>query len=73
MYDNDTLYFVVKLNLDGAAFEDGQGDELARILRAMADDVGEKPIAVSHYRSVRDENGNNVGTYAIKSGYYLNK
>lgn len=72
--NNDTLYFVAKFALDGAAFEDGQGAELARVLREMADDVESWPVdRPSFYQSIRDENGNTVGRYGIKYKYHLDR
>lgn len=49
------------VNMDNAAFEDGQGAELARILRRLADDVA----SGDSFATLRDINGNRVGGFVI--------
>lgn len=56
--------FVLKIDTDNAAFEDGLAPyEVARILRAVADKVvdGVPP----QYQTVRDANGNDVGRFKL--------
>jgi hypothetical protein len=56
------MEFVVKINMDNAAFEDCPGDELERLLEHV---VGELRKGVTD-NSLRDINGNVVGEFAVK-------
>lgn len=58
------MTFTLKFDMDNAAFEGGDF-EVVRILRAIADRV-EREGVPSHYQTVRDANGNDVGRYAAK-------
>lgn len=51
----------ITVNTDNAAFDENPKAEVARILRSIADKVeaGSEPI------SVRDINGNKVGTFEV--------
>ena len=56
------MQFTLRIKSDNAAFEEEPITELARILRELADDLegGNFPS------SVRDYNGNKVGTVTLK-------
>ncbi len=56
--------FTLTISTDNAAFEDGAGPELARILAEFADDL---PDVLPHERDgkLRDANGNTVGTWSL--------
>ena len=62
--------FTLKIDCDNEAFNyptEGEGYELARILRIVADKVErQNPDAYSNYQTVFDINGNDVGRYALK-------
>lgn len=56
------MEFTMKINMDNAAFDRGDGRELARLLREAATrlaDVGESD------GTLRDINGNTVGSWEI--------
>lgn len=53
------MQFKLTIDTDNAAFDDGP-DELARLLREVADEV-EAPHG--HTRSILDVNGNRVGSW----------
>lgn len=58
------MRFTVSIDCDTAAFDDGRGAEIARILRRVAGAVAENspatlPLAVW---ILRDSNGNRVGS-----------
>ena len=56
--------FNLNFRVTGAAFEDYQGDEIARILGAIAASFeGEQLIEQS--RTIRDVNGNTIGTFDL--------
>lgn len=55
------LYF----DTDNASFEDNERAEIARILRKVADRV-ESPTDISHYLTIFDANGNDIGRFALK-------
>lgn len=55
--------FTVKIETDGAAFEVGAGEELARILRKLADRVDHHPYPGAAAGNLLDHNGNTVGEW----------
>jgi hypothetical protein len=57
--------FRLNINCDNAAFEEFPAEEIARILRAVADriDAGD---SFDTYRNILDINGNIVGQFALK-------
>jgi len=58
------MQFTLTFSTDGDAFwTDGDG-EVARILRALANKI-ETTGAQQHAVSIRDVNGNTVGTYQL--------
>jgi len=57
--------FRLYVRTGNAAFADDPAPELARILRAIADRV-ESGEDLSHYLTVFDVNGNDVGRFALK-------
>lgn len=56
------MEFKMTVNMDNAAFDRGDGRELARILREVADRLADVQEGSG---SVRDVNGNKVGEYEI--------
>jgi len=56
--------FTLKIETDNAAFSDGRGAELARILRKLADKI-EDADARGDKGKVMDYNGNSVGTWEL--------
>ena len=58
------MKFTVEIECDNAAFADEPYEELARILRELADDI-EESCSASH--PLRDINGNRVGHSAVEA------
>ena len=58
------MEFTLKINMDNAAFDRGEGRELARLLRAVAKRVDETG-AGENDGTIRDINGNKVGSWEI--------
>lgn len=56
---------VIKIHTDNAAFEDGGGSEVARILRHLADSYSN---GFHNFSIIRDINGNKVGTIDLIEG-----
>ena len=54
---------IVKINMDNAAFEDT--GELSRILNKLAAQVNGRTFEGEHASTLRDSNGNTVGTWEI--------
>ncbi len=52
----------IEIKMDNAAFEDAQGDEAGRILRELADRLEGSGNMGGFATSLRDVNGNNVGS-----------
>lgn len=70
----NTPVFVLRINCDGAAFCDQDGNEdaaleLARILRNVASDL-EGGKSFGYFSSIRDMNGNTCGAVAMKPAEY---
>ena len=64
------MQFRLYITTDNAAFEDPS--ELPRILRKISMDI-EDGKDVSHFQTILDVNGNDVGRYALKDeSYYEN-
>lgn len=60
------MTFRMTFDMDNAAFEDDAAPfEVARILRQTADRI-EREGVPTHYQTIRDANGNDVGRYAAK-------
>lgn len=57
--------FVLEIDLGGDAFEDEASVEIARILRATAEDV-EADLPIDFVVDLSDINGLTCGTYRIK-------
>lgn len=55
------MKYEVHIGMDNAAFEDAPGDELARILRYLADQLDARPGLLSEPVRLYDVNGNRVG------------
>lgn len=63
---SESIQFRLQIACDNAAFEDGMATELARILRDVARRI-ESGEDCGSFVSVRDVNGNVVGSFALKS------
>lgn len=59
------MAFRLYIQTDSAAFDGDPAPELARILRAIAERI-EAGEELSHYLTIFDANGNDVGRYALK-------
>ena len=53
----------IEINMDNAAFEDGANQEVARVLRALAERLDEDRAP----GTLRDKNGNTVGMFEVVS------
>ena len=61
------MKFTITINMDNAAFEDGNaGPECARILRDLADECDTCDMQPGPVLSLRDVNGNTVGEAVVK-------
>ena len=66
------MAFKLTIDTDNAAFDEDGGhpapreQEVARILRAIADDLATGTDDFAMYRTLRDINGNDVGRAAFK-------
>lgn len=58
--------FTVKMNTDSSAFDECRDQEIARILRNIADNI-ENNGCSGFYQTIYDINGNDVGRYALKN------
>lgn len=58
------MEFKLSFLCKNAAFEGQEDREIARILRAVAEQIETVGIP-SHFRSIRDHNGNSVGSYGV--------
>jgi hypothetical protein len=60
------MEMTIKIGMDNAAFEDCNGDELARILRKLAERLDGATIGEDgDGANLFDANGNNVGEWCI--------
>jgi hypothetical protein len=57
--------FKLTIDTDNAAFEDGGNDEVARILRKLADRVEYGDRLADDNGACLDANGNRVGTWEL--------
>ena len=56
----------ITVNMDNAAFEPDNGQELARILRRLAGWIeGVRRVSPDESQGLRDVNGNTVGQFTI--------
>ncbi|MDP9192344.1 MAG: hypothetical protein M3P06_11655 [Acidobacteriota bacterium] len=53
----------IKFKTSNAAFEDGKGYEVARILRRIAQELEDSDGRSGSQVTIRDANGNTIGTY----------
>lgn len=59
--------FKLYIDLENDIFQEDPTHEVARLLRIIAEKLEtEDPEDFSHYRTIFDLNGNDVGRYAIK-------
>jgi hypothetical protein len=68
-YDEQLTRFTVTISTDNAAFNPDPAPELARILRAIADRI-DRGEDIRMYQTILDVNGNDVGRFAHKPGWY---
>lgn len=60
--------FKLYIDIDNDAFAPNPQDEIARILKAIADKIqNASQDTISFYQTIYDINGNDVGRYAIKN------
>ena len=59
------MHATIKINMDNAAFANNHSGELARILRDLADKVSHSDASNFDEWSVRDYNGNTIGSLKI--------
>lgn len=55
----------IEIQMDSAAFTHEPGEELARILRKLADNLDGADITPADSNKLRDVNGNTVGTFTV--------
>lgn len=58
------MKFQIEINCDNAAFSPecrGEGSEVARILRDLADRIDREGLTRGDYFTLRDINGNSIG------------
>lgn len=60
-----TKRFQLQFTADNAAFDPDPNPEIVRILRAVADRI-ESGDSFNTFRNIHDDNGNIVGTFALK-------
>lgn len=59
------MTITIKLETDNAAFEDGSGREVARILRKLAVKIQDDDLEALTGGKLMDVNGNSVGTWEV--------
>jgi hypothetical protein len=59
------MQFIMKVNMNNAAFEESSGDEVCRILDKVSIFVEGSDLSVGDGYSVYDINGNTVGRWDI--------
>ena len=61
---------IIEIDMDNAAFEEHNGEELAGVLRRLADYVSYFPViairCVNVYGHPVDSDGNTVGTFRVE-------
>jgi hypothetical protein len=55
----------IEINMDSAAFDEINGQELSRILRDLAREIEHVELTAGHYKRVGDINGNKVGQFTV--------
>lgn len=69
--DNTAPRFRLHLNMDNDAFTGDPRNEIARLLRETANRIlAGSPDAIHWWQTIRDINGNDVGSFAIKAERY---
>lgn len=61
-----TSEFVLTVNLDNAAFEDGRGAEISRLLKKLATKLEWNDLKKVDGGKIMDSNGNSVGAWEVK-------
>lgn len=65
------MKFILRIDLKGAAFDDGAApSEVVRILREAAEQIEGWQDLPGYFQNLRDVNGNTVGQYAAKPDDY---
>jgi len=59
------MKFTLSIDTDNAAFEPDEAEEIARILRALANRITREGLS-GFFETIHDVNGNDVGQYALK-------
>lgn len=59
------MIFKLYIRTGNAAFDENKSEEVARILREVADKIEANGVQ-RHFQSIRDINGNDVGRFAEK-------
>ena len=67
------MKFFVQFSMDNAAFDGQPSEEVARILRQIAQRIEDEGDVPEFFTNCRDSNGNTVGTYAAKPDTYAVK
>lgn len=60
------MKLIITIKLDSAAFDDGNGTEVARILRELANEITDTTLEAGDSQGLRDINGNRVGTAEVR-------
>lgn len=60
------MRFNLSMRVDNAAFSEDMNNEIARILRKIADKVEASGKSIYWYQDIFDVNGNNIGQFAVK-------
>lgn len=60
------MELVIRMDLDSAAFEDGQSEEIGRILASIAERIPEPLRETNGALSLHDSNGNYCGSAEIR-------
>jgi hypothetical protein len=64
------MKFMVNIHTDNEAFDYDPSQELARLLRKIADEL-DAGGDYAMFQTIRDINGNDVGAYALKPEDYV--
>lgn len=65
------MKFVLNFSMDNLAFDEGAAPaEVARLLRAVADEIESAGDVPRQFQTLRDVNGNRIGQWAAKPDDY---
>ena len=65
MARRDKVKLKIEIEMDNAAFEDGNGYEVARILNQLREDIDTPDLYEGDGGTLRDINGNKVGFWKV--------